>query len=164
MLATMPGFLSLSSSMRPGGLRSKHARKRSPLAILFAFLLVFSWAGAKSQVPVVVPGTTAVGHAAAAVNVTVTMSAAGVGGNTSAVTLGTTGMDFSTSATSCSGTYQVGSQCTVSVVFAPKYPGLRRGAVVVTSGNGQLLGSALVSGTATGALSVLTPGDIHTVA
>ena len=119
---------------------------------------------ADAQAPVVVPGTTAVGQSAAAVNVTVTMSAAGTGATTSALTLGIAGKDFSASATPCTGTYSVGSQCTVSVTFAPKYPGVRRGAVVVTNSGGQLLGSALVTGNATGSLSVLTPGDIHTVA
>jgi sugar lactone lactonase YvrE len=82
------------------------------------------------------------------------------------LTLGASGMDFTTApGTACDPTvnYQVGSQCTVSVVFTPKYPGRRMGAIVVTDGGGHLLGETLLSASANGSLSVLV-GDIQTVA
>lgn len=135
----------------------------------FAFFggLTMACGVAFSQVPVLVPGQTAVGAQAAPVNVTVTMTAAGSGAITTAVTSGAAGLDFALapgSACDASATYAVGSQCTVSVLFTPKYPGLRTGAVLVTGSDGRLLGSTLVSAAATGALSVLNPGIITGVA
>ncbi len=121
---------------------------------------------ASSQSPASL-GTFAVGKKAAPVSVLVTMTASGSGASTKTVTSGSAGGDFTLapgSACDASVTYQAGSTCLVSVVFAPRFPGLRKGAVVVTDRNGRLLGSTLLSGNGTGSLSVLTPGVINTVA
>lgn len=121
---------------------------------------------AAAQSPVTVfPGTTAVGSTSAPVTVTVTMTAAGSAGSVVAVTQGVTGMDFAVTGGSCSsGSYTVGQQCTATVTVAPKYPGLRLGAVEVLNGSGGLLGDALVAAQAQGSLAVLSPGTINTVA
>ncbi|HEX5282501.1 MAG TPA: Ig-like domain repeat protein [Bryocella sp.] len=58
----------------------------------------------------------------------------------------------------------VGQTCTANVIFAPKYPGLRMGAVRIMSTSGTLLGAALIAGVGTGSLAVLEPGRIDTVA
>jgi len=83
-----------------------------------------------------------------------------------AVTQGIPNQDFSITGGTCSQdapvTY-VGQQCTADVVFTPKYPGLRLGAVLVKTSSGTLLGSALVAGVGTGPLAVLDPGVITTV-
>ncbi len=161
-----------AASLRPSVLSQRSTPVASFSKLLQRFLglvafsaLFFCCMPGFAQAPVVVPGSTAVGKTAAAVNVTVTMSAAGTGVTTSALTLGISGADFAlASGAACTGSYSVGSQCTVGVVFGPLYPGWRSGAVVVTDGSGNVLGRALVSGKATGSLSVLNPGDIVTVA
>jgi large repetitive protein len=112
-------------------------------------------------------GSTPVGQSTQPLSVTVTMSASGTPAAPQALTLGIANADFTVNSTNCSTTtsYNVGAQCTVNVVFQPKYPGLRSGAVVIENAAGNLvLGSTLLTGTATGALSVLIPGEINTVA
>ena len=113
------------------------------------------------------PGTTAVGGQSAAIMVTVTMVAVGTPSDPQAVTQGVPNEDFSMST---GGTClldqpvdSAGQTCTANVVFGPKYPGLRAGAVRIMSTSGTLLGSALVAGVATGSLAVLDPGRIDTV-
>jgi hypothetical protein len=111
--------------------------------------------------------STAVGQSTQPLSVTVTMTASGTAAVAQALTLGITNADFSVNSSTCSeGTsYSVGQQCTVSVVFHPKYPGLRNGAVVIENAPGSaVLGSTLLTGTATGSLSVMIPGEINTVA
>ena len=114
------------------------------------------------------PGTTAVGQQSAPITVIVTMTAVGTPLGPQAVTQGVPNEDFSLSA---GGTCPlnapvttVGQTCTANVIFAPKYPGLRSGAVQMMSTSGTLLGTALIAGVATGSLAVLDPGRIDTVA
>jgi sugar lactone lactonase YvrE/plastocyanin len=111
--------------------------------------------------------TTSVGQQSQPVSVTVTLTASGVAVAPQALLQGFAGMDFSVASggTCAAGaTYNTGQTCTVNVVFAPKFPGLRRGAVVLRATGGTLLGSTLVAGNAIGSLSVLSPGVINTVA
>jgi hypothetical protein len=61
-------------------------------------------------------------------------------------------------------TYTANQSCTVNVIFQPKAPGLRSGAVVLRSSGGTVLGVTPLIGTATGPLAVLSPGIINTVA
>ena len=100
-------------------------------------------------------------------SITINISSNGLATVPQALTQGIAGFDYSlvaggTCAVNVS--YVAGQQCTVNVIFAPKYPGLRMGAVVLKSVEGNLLGSTALSGTATGSLSVLNPGVINTVA
>ena len=140
-----------------------------------AWVLRLSWVGAillgclshdaRAGVPSLV--TTSVGQQSPPLSVVVTLSASGVAAAPQALLQGVAGMDFSiASGGTCAAnvSYVSGQQCTVNVVFAPKFPGLRSGAVVLLATDGTLLGSALVAGTATGSLSVLNPGIIDTVA
>jgi sugar lactone lactonase YvrE len=121
-----------------------------------------------SQAPiatVILPGSTAVGQQSATATVSVTISQAGTVSAPTVVTQGITNLDFQmVSGGNCGGTYGVGQQCTVNVVFAPKYPGQRSGAVVLESTTGIVLGQTLLSANATGGLSVLVPGEINTIA
>ncbi|HEY1576611.1 MAG TPA: Ig-like domain repeat protein, partial [Terracidiphilus sp.] len=113
------------------------------------------------------PGTTVVGQQSAPIAVTITMTAVGTPSDPQAVTQGVLDEDFSFAAGGSCPLDQpvtaIGQTCTVNVVFVPKYPGLRAGAVRIVSTSGTLLGSALTSGVATGSLAVLDPGRIDTV-
>lgn len=106
-----------------------------------------------------------VGQQSVPMSVTVTMTATGTPATPVAVTEGIANQDFSISANTCSQEItSIGQQCTADVVFAPKYPGLRQGAVIVKTSAGTVLGVALVAGVGTGPLAVLDPGTINTVA
>lgn len=108
-----------------------------------------------------------VGQQSQPLSITVNISSDGIAMAPQALTQGVTGFDYSvaTGGTCAANvSYVAGQQCTVNVIFAPKYPGLRRGAVVVKSSGGSLLGSTALSGTANGSLAVLNPGVIATVA
>ncbi|MFN2975718.1 Ig-like domain repeat protein [Terriglobus aquaticus] len=101
--------------------------------------------------------------------VQVMLAQGGTVATTAVVTGGATGLDFTLSANSSAGycsatTYSPGQTCLVDVVFAPRYPGIRMGAVVLRDGNNQVIGTAQVSAVATGALPVLFPGLTSTVA
>ncbi len=118
------------------------------------------------QSPVAVPGTTAVGQTSASMMVAVAITGSGVAQAPQVVTQGIAGVDFAVVGGSCAAgaSYSPGQNCTVAVTFAPKSPGIRHGAVVLTDGNGGLLGSTLLVGNALGSLGVLKPGRIDTVA
>jgi sugar lactone lactonase YvrE len=111
-------------------------------------------------------GATSVGQQSQPVSITVTLTASGVAIAPRALLQGFAGLDFSvvSGGTCAAGSYTTGQTCTVNVVFAPKFPGLRNGAVVLLATDGTLLGSALVNGNGIGSLSVLSPGVINTVA
>ena len=140
-----------------------------------ARVLRLSWVGAillgclthdaRAGVPTF--ATTSVGKQSPPLSVTVTLTAGGVAIAPQALLQGYAGMDFSVaSGGTCAAnvSYVSGQQCTVNVVFAPLFPGLRSGAVVLLATDGTLLGSALVNGNGIGSLSVLSPGVIDTVA
>lgn len=115
----------------------------------------------------VTAGNVNVGQQAAPLTVTVTMSRGGVAATPAVLTQGLTGLDFGMAAggTCAAGTtYNAGDRCTVVVTFAPKYPGLRSGAVVVKASDGTLLARQLLSGSGVGGLETLVPGQIDTVA
>ena len=92
------------------------------------------------------------------------------GGTVSAVkvlTSGVAGQDFAKGAGSSTceaATLSAGGTCTESVTFTPTVPGQRMGAVVLLSAGGQVLGTGYISGTGTGGLGVLAPGNMSTVA
>ncbi|HEY1646661.1 MAG TPA: Ig-like domain repeat protein [Terracidiphilus sp.] len=81
------------------------------------------------------------------------------------LTLGASGLDFAvvTSGTNCSGSFSAGGTCTVKFKFAPKYAGLRMGAVELVSGSGSVITTAYVRGTGTGPQVVFSPGTQSTL-
>ncbi len=146
------------------------ARSRSTVALrpIFSLLLplLFCGSAALAQGIQTFPAVTPVGNTAS-LAVTVRITAAGTAAAPLALTGGVAGLDFAvaTGGTCAAGTaYNAGQQCTVLVQFAPKYPGQRSGAIQIQSAGGDLLGNALIAGTASGALPVLVPGRIDTVA
>lgn len=141
---------------------------RLPVCAALAPLLFVGCEVLSAQTVSAFPGTTAVGQQSAPITVTVSMTAVGIPSDPQAVTQGVPNEDFSIAAGGSCPLDQpvntVGQTCTANVIFAPKYPGLRAGAVRIMSTGGTLLGSALLSGVATGSLAVLDPGRIDTVA
>ena len=97
-------------------------------------------------------------------NVTFTFSGAGSIGTPLVVTQGATGLDFTDAGTgSCdtngsSYAYGIGGTCTIAVRFAPRYPGIRSGAVLLKDGLGNVLATAYLRGTGTGSQVLFPPG------
>ena len=72
-------------------------------------------------------------------------------GTPKVVTQGATGLDFTlASGSTCTGTVSAGNTCAVNVDFAPHAPGGRNGAVLLTDGSGNALGTSYLSGIGTG--------------
>jgi len=109
-----------------------------------------------------------VGQSSTPLTVTVTMTAIGQPGDPLAVTQGVPAIDFSLTGGTCTldlPVTTIGQTCTATIVFTPKYPGVRSGAVLIETTDGRtLLGSVPVVGMATGSLAVLDPGEIDTAA
>ena len=81
------------------------------------------------------------------ITLTFNVTASGTLGPTQTRTLGTTGLDFLVSGSgSCSGAATQGTQCSVDVVFAPRFAGLRKGAVEITDSMGKVIATTYVSG------------------
>jgi sugar lactone lactonase YvrE len=97
-------------------------------------------------------------------NVTFTFTGAGSIGAPLVVTQGATGLDFNDAGTGTCDTngtsyaYSIGNTCTVAVTFAPLYPGTRYGAVLLEDASGNVLATAYLSGTGTGAQVLFPPG------
>lgn len=145
-------------------LSSRFHRLIAPIAL--ACFVTLCAQGINAQTVTQFSGTTAVGQSSAPITVTVTISASGTAAAPVVVTQGVSGLDFSiTGGTCAAGSVTAGQVCTADVVFMPKYPGLRAGAVLLKSADGStVLGSALIAGVGQGSLAVLDPGVINTVA
>jgi sugar lactone lactonase YvrE len=79
----------------------------------------------------------------------------------SVVSEGATSMDFlGVSGGNCTvgESYQLNSTCTVRVSFKPRYPGLRRGAVVLSNSEGNPIAAVFVYGNGEGPRSGFLPG------
>ncbi|MGA2050238.1 MAG: Ig-like domain repeat protein [Terracidiphilus sp.] len=135
---------------------------RSQLLAFVALGLVV--AGVQGQSPFATwPTWQNVGAAAPAQSVTVTATAAGAVSKVQVLTLGMPSLDFAAAASGSNcGTAvftATGQTCTESVSFTPAYPGLRTGAIELLDGNGNVLGTAYLSGVGQGGLDVLSPGN-----
>ncbi len=88
------------------------------------------------------------------------------------VTQGLTGYDFNyasgSTGTACTpgGSYAAGASCTVTYSFTPKAPGVRQGAILLSSNASTpaVVAAAFLSGTGTGPLAQVTPGLLSTLA
>jgi sugar lactone lactonase YvrE len=78
------------------------------------------------------------------------VTASGTLGTPSVLTLGAFGGDFTPVSSTCKGSMSAGSTCVVQVIFAPKLPGLRPGAVQITDGSGNVVTTTLIQGVAIG--------------
>ena len=97
-------------------------------------------------------------------NVTFTFTGAGSIGTPLVVTQGATGLDFTDAGTGTCDTngisyaYSIGNTCTVAVNFTPLHPGTRYGAVLLEDASGNVLATAYLTGTGTGAQILFPPG------
>jgi CSLREA domain-containing protein len=98
---------------------------------------------------------TAVGATSSPLSLSFTLDSGGKIGAPRVLTQGASSLDFqpAASGSTCTAgtTYNAGDSCTVEVTFAPKYPGLRLGAVQLTDSGGNVIATANVSGTGMGA-------------
>ena len=109
-------------------------------------------------------GSSAVGTPTTPTAITFTVGTGGTLGAPLVLTQGTSNLDFQLgSASTCAGSVSGGS-CTVNVVFKPLAPGLRRGAVQLSSSTGSVIATAFIYGNGVGPRVAFTPGLISTVA
>ena len=106
-------------------------------------------------------GTVAVGSPSTA-SVTVTAQAAGAVNSVQALTFGTPSLDFTAGSggTCAAANLSTGQQCSLSVTFTPTAPGVRLGAVVLLDSGNHVLATTYLSGTGSGGLAVLVPGNM----
>jgi sugar lactone lactonase YvrE len=115
-------------------------------------------------------GARNIGSSSAAVAVTLVFSASTTLSGTTpyrALTRGAEGMDFApANGGSCQAgqSYPAGQSCTVKVVFTPKFPGLRDGAVVAVDSSGGVAATTFVQGSGVGAQLVYGPGSSGMIA
>ena len=144
-------------------------RRREGLLLLLCFLLgtKVSYSASLAQSAGTTFSATAVGTSSQPVTVTLVPGITGSAGAVAALSSGVANQDFAIAdpGTCGAGALVSGVSCTVSVTFAPRYPGVRHGAVVVLSPDGtQVMATASLSGVGEGSLPVLVPGEINTVA
>jgi sugar lactone lactonase YvrE len=126
-------------------------------------VLLFTAPGAKAQF-----ASQPVGAMTGAQGVIVTAQTAGSVNSVQFLTLGATGLEFAQGggiSTCATATFSAAGQtCAESITFTPAAPGLRMGAVVLLDASGNVLGTAYLSGTGSGGIGVLTPGNVLPVA
>jgi len=105
-----------------------------------------------------------VGTAGAALPLTLTFTTAGTVSTIKVLTQGAANLDFTDGVTgdSCSGAYSVAGTCTVNVVFTPRYPGLRMGAVQLADSSGNILATAYVQGVGTAPQIAFSKNNVKT--
>jgi hypothetical protein len=89
---------------------------------------------------------------------TVTVQVTGSVASVEVLTMGAPNLDFTAVSDTCVG--KSSGSCTVTVAFAPKYPGARNGATVLLGSGNATVGTAYLTGIGQGSLGVLLPGSI----
>jgi hypothetical protein len=144
---------------RPG--QNAHFKRYTSLYLLLitCLALLVSTPFAAAQAAIIFP-TEPVGSTSLAQPVSITIPFGDTVNKVQVLTQGATGQDFINGVIDpCPA--QI---CTVPVSFSPKYPGLRVGAVLLFDSGHNLVGSRNLSGIGTGSLSVMSPGEINTLA
>lgn len=158
------------SFQRPFSSILQHVRREARQAGWWVLSLISLALGlgqpAHAQGTYVFPSVINVGSSSTAQTVSITIKTAGVLGTVRVLTQGSPNLDFALSGGTCAtGTsYSPGQTCTVSVVLSPRVPGVRSGAVTLADSGGNPLGNSLLYGMGAGPLSVMTAGEINTVA
>jgi Legume lectin domain len=78
------------------------------------------------------------------------VTAGGTLGEPKVLTVGAPNQDFTLAGNTCTGNVASGASCTVKVTLAPKFPGIREGAVQITDQNGNTLATRLLHGVGLG--------------
>ena len=134
--------------------------------MIFAVLMTataLGWTSARVEAQTIFAAT-AVGTSTPATQaVTVNLQTAGTVAKVEVLTVGAANLDFTESGTdNCVGISS--GSCQVTVAFAPKFPGMRNGAVVLVDAGNNTLGTAYVTGIGQGSLAVMVPGAVSIVA
>ena len=121
--------------------------------------------GLQAQTAYSFPSNVTVGGTALTEAIPVKVKTAGTLGSIQVLTLGTANLDFTLVSGCSTGTsYAAGATCTVSAQFAPRYPGVRQGAIVLLDTGGNVMASQTVNGIGVASLSVMEAGELTTVA
>ncbi len=132
-------------------------------SFMLAAVCVTAIPSAQAQNLTTFPATAVGASTPATETVTVNVQAAGTVVQVEVLTLGAPNMDFMESGTdNCAGL--TSGSCSVTVAFAPKYPGPRKGAILLLDANNNTLGTAYLTGIGQGSLAVMVPGSISIVA
>lgn len=136
------------------------------LVLIACFAPLTSTGRAVAQTAFIFPSSVSVSSTPLIQTVAVTIQTAGTLGTVKVLTQGSSNLDFISSGvgTCVPGSYVHGQVCSVSVGFAPKYPGMRLGAVLLLADDGHIMASQSLSGVGTGSLSVMASGEINTLA
>jgi Abnormal spindle-like microcephaly-assoc'd, ASPM-SPD-2-Hydin len=151
-----------------GACRLPFLRTQLPLFLLAVASLLLP-AAAVAQVTsttVNVPfGSEAVGSASSPIAVSFSIAAETTVGSVAVLTTGIADKDFTDagSSTCTAQTYASATACVVNVGFAPRGPGLRRGAVVISDGTGTALAIVPVYGNGTGPQVSYAPARVRSV-
>ncbi|MEG9438125.1 Ig-like domain repeat protein [Edaphobacter sp. HDX4] len=107
-------------------------------------------------------GSSKVGTAAPSATLYFTFDTPGSPGTPKIVTQGTPDLDFTSNGSSCNWghPYNAGDTCTMGVSFKPKFPGVRYGAVVLTNGSGDAIGTTYLQGSGVGPQVSFPPGAL----
>jgi hypothetical protein len=98
------------------------------------------------------PGETNPSPCSLTITLSYKVTASGTLGATKVVTQGDANLDFTlASSSTCAGNVIQGNTCIVKVKFAPKFPGWRPGAVLLTDAGGSVVAKTFVNGYGTGA-------------
>ena len=135
-------------------------------ALLVTAATVASVGSATAQTGYLFPAVVTVGTTSPTQTVTMKIQNAGTVNAIQVLTGGAPNLDYAASGGTCStGTgYTAGQTCTVLVTLTARAPGIRSGAVVLTGASGNLMATQLIYGVGVGPLSVMTAGEILTVA
>ena len=107
-----------------------------------------------------------VGSSSAALPLSITFNSAAQFGSTSVLSQGVSDLDFKDAGTgTCvpNTSYSQGQTCSVNIVFSPKFPGLRNGAVVFKDPNGNEIASGTIEGSGVGPQVGFLPGNQSTL-
>jgi streptogramin lyase len=127
-----------------------------------------TFAGSSGTSTVTVGPSSNVGTATSSYPVTLAFTAEGTLNSIDVLTQGAPNLDFrdAVSGDTCvvGSIYSAGDTCIVDVIFTPKYPGPRYGAVLLEDGAGNVLATAFIYGTGTGPMVNFLPGIVSTLA
>jgi streptogramin lyase len=139
---------------------------RVTLLFILGYLLLTLAPAASAQASYSFPTAVTVGGTPAVESISVNIQTGGNLGSVEVLTMGTQNLDFTLATTSCaiSTSYSASQTCNVSVQFAPMYPGVRRGAILLLDTSGTIMATQTLYGIGQGPLSVMEAGELSTVA
>jgi len=150
--------------MLPDTINSTHTPAIASFLRLLIFLFVLPLYGAFAQTSYVFTTAVDVGSSTDQA-VPVIIQTAGTLATVEVLTTGIQNLDFTPTSTPSTGSaYSHDQTYTISIHFAPKYPGARFGAIVLLDSTGNIMATQPLFGIGTGPLSVMAAGEITTIA